>query len=299
MLTYLKRSFSGILITFFLIISLLVINLFQLLSLVLFTFSKQKFYCFNRFCAKLWWGSLVFSIKNLQGVKIIYSGDFIPANENALIISNHRGLTDVLFILCLAQECNRLSDLKWFVKDVLKFVPGVGWGLWFLGNLFVKRNWTADRNSIESTFHVIKHLRIPIWLISFLEGTRLTQKKFLDSQEYAKRQGIYPLRHLLIPRTKGFVASISGLEDHLEAIYDITLGYIGTVPTIGDIITGHLNPVHLHVRRFPVSKLPKGSEALSTWAMQLYIEKDQLLDSFNLNGSFPSKKNHLDETPSR
>ena len=55
---------------------------------------------------------------------------------------------------------------------------------------------------------------------------------------------------MLIPRTKGFVASVEGLGDHLNAVYDFTIGYVDGVPSLWQYITGRVKQIHIHVRRF-------------------------------------------------
>jgi 1-acyl-sn-glycerol-3-phosphate acyltransferase len=280
------QNFIKVTVTLVLLALLFLVNLVQMLSLLVLPFSVSKFREVNGMCAKFWWHSLVFTMLHLQKVKVIFVGDEIPKNDNAFVISNHTGLTDVLFILCLADQNNRLQDLKWFVKDILKFVPLVGWGLWFLNSIFLKRNWTKDRSSIESTFHAVKTHRIPIWLVTFLEGTRLTPVKLKKSQEYAKSLGIQPLQNVLIPRTKGFVASMQGLEGHLTAVYDITLGYTGAVPSLWDVTLGNVSPVHVKLKRYDFESLPKGEEELSKWALNLFEKKDEELTFFKKNGFF-------------
>ena len=80
---------------------------------------------------------------------MVISGDELPQTENAVVIANHQSMTDVQALFLLARKAGRLGDLKWFVKNSLKYVPGIGWGMVFLDCLFVKRDWTADRRRIH------------------------------------------------------------------------------------------------------------------------------------------------------
>ena len=41
-------------------------------------------------------------------------------------------------------------------------------------------------------------------MLIFCEGTRFTAEKHKRSNEYAEKNGLKPLKHHLIPRTKGF-----------------------------------------------------------------------------------------------
>jgi len=189
--------------------------------------------------------------------------------------------------LFLALAKGRLGDLKWIAKSIIKYVPGVGWGLLFLDTIFVDRNWTSDQERVHKTFAKLTNNDVPTWLVSFPEGTRLTADKREKSQQYAKDKGLPKLDHVLLPRTKGFVASVQGLRDHVRAIYDITLGYAEGVPNLWQFIEGYTRVAHLHVRRYPVEELPTDHQGLSSWIMDRFVEKDALLDEFYRTGHFP------------
>ena len=280
------RFLTGVSGGVFLITSLLVINLFQMLSLVILPLSRKKFRAFNRFCANTWWGWCAIYAERFQGVNVVITGDAIPPDENAIVVANHRDYSDIVMLLCLGALKSRTGDMKWFVKDVLKYVPGVGWGMLFLDCIFVKRNWTADRDSVEKTFAKVKKDNIPIWLMSFLEGTRLTPKKLKASQRHMARLNLTPTNHVMFPRTKGFVASVRGLGSHIQAVYDVTIAHEGPVLKLWELLKGDSRNVHLHVRRFPVLDLPKDDSALTEWAITLFAEKDRLLQQFHETGAF-------------
>jgi 1-acyl-sn-glycerol-3-phosphate acyltransferase len=272
----------------FLMITLLVFNLLQTLSLSIRPFSGQAFRSFNRWCANTWWGWCVILSERLQGIRIQVTGDPVPVRENAVVISNHQQMTDITFLMIWARRKERLGDMKWILKDVIKYVPGVGWGMLFLDCLYVKRNWSADRASVERTFARLVRNRVPVWLMSFPEGTRSTPAKLERSRAYAASQGMPPLEHLLIPRTKGFVATVRGLGDHVAAVYDVTIGYERGVPTLWQFVKGSVRLARLHVRRFPVASLPADDAALTRWLHERYQEKDRLLSEFYRHGTFPA-----------
>ena len=197
-------------------------------------------------------------------------------------------MADITVTFSFARAKGRVGDLKWFVKDVLKYVPGVGWGMLFLDCPFIKRDWTADKDYIHNVFRNILDYDVPIWLMTFAEGTRVRPEKISRSREYAEKQGRTPLEHVLIPRTKGFVASVQALRGHVDAVYDLTIGYVGGVPTLWQWTKGYVRKVHLDVRRYAINELPENEEALSDWLIKRFEEKDRLLDSFYSNGVFPT-----------
>jgi len=268
---------------------LMVINLTQTLSLVIKPFSATTFRRVNRWCAGTWWGGCVVFAERFNGTRIIVSGEDLPSDENVLVVSNHQQMPDITTIMALARNKGRLGDLKFFVKHAIKWVPGVGWGMQFLNCPFLRRDWSADREKIDATFDTLVRERIPMWLVSFVEGTRATEAKIRAGTDWALERGIEPTRHVLIPRTKGFAASVEGLGDHLNAVYDFTIGYVEGVPSLWQFITGRVKQIHVHIRRFPADELPKIETELKQWLMERFYEKDALLEEYYETGVFPGE----------
>jgi 1-acyl-sn-glycerol-3-phosphate acyltransferase len=273
--------------------TLLAFNMIQLGSLVVRVFSGRAFRAINRWGANTWWGWCVWWAEKLYGLKVSIYGDKVPLRENVLVVANHQQMTDINLLMSFARRKERLGDMKWLVKDIVKWVPGVGWGMLFLDCPFIKRDWAKDRDTIYRTFHHLLDHKTPTWLISFAEGTRLTKKKLEVSRDYAKACGMELMEHLLVPRTKGFVASVQALGGHIDAVYDVTIGYVRGVPTLWQFIKGYVRQVHLHVRRFAIEDLPHEEKVLAQWLIDRYHEKDKLLAYYYANGSFPG--NALDE----
>jgi 1-acyl-sn-glycerol-3-phosphate acyltransferase len=268
-------------------VTLLAANGLQMISLGILPFSKKTFQIINRFAADFWWGLCVSSAKLCYGASLKITGDVVPEKESVIVVPNHQDMPDITFLMFLARSKHRLGDLKWFVKDPIKYVPGVGWGMLFIGCVFVKRNWTRDRAVIEHTFSNFNKSGMPYWLMIFAEGTRSTIDKITRSRNYAKSKDMDPLEHVLIPRTNGFVASVQALrKGHLDAVYDITIGYPKGVPTLGQYILGAARVAHFHVRRFPRAGLPTTNEGLDKWLVERFGEKDKLLDQFYRDGFF-------------
>jgi len=278
---------QGLPLAAFLGSTLLGFNVIQTSSLAIRPVSRQAFRKVNRWAADSWWGLCVTSSELLYGVKLVLTGDEVPKRENAIIVANHQDMADIPFLMAYARSKERLGDLKWFVKKPIKYVPGIGWGMVFLDCLFVERSWNADRESIVATFKRILDDDIPIWLVSFVEGTRAAPEKIRSSKAYAEKNGLKPLEHVLLPRTKGFVATVRGLGNHIDAIYDVTIGYEKGVPTLWQYVKGYAPRAHLHVRRYPVASLPSSDDDLSTWLHQRFQEKDELLTHYYEHGEFP------------
>ncbi|MBI5502318.1 MAG: acyltransferase [Deltaproteobacteria bacterium] len=266
--------------------TLLAFNAAQLATVVLRPFSARAFNGFGRWGADTWWGWCIELARRLHGTHIVVTGDAVPDEETALVLANHQQMADITFLMMFARSKGRLGEMRWFVKDGLKWVPGVGWGLYLLGSVFVKRDWAADRAGIERTFARLRRDRVPVWLVLFPEGTRLTAGKLERSRAWARGQGLEPLRHVQYPRPRGFVGSMVGLREQLDAVYDVTIGYEGGVPTLRQFMLGYVERAHLHVRRFPTAELPAGEAELAEWLAERFREKDALLAGFYATGRF-------------
>lgn len=274
-----------------LFLTLLLFNLMQMLSFLVIPVSRKLFRRINRELADTWWGWCVLAVERLRGTGLVLSGDAVPPRENAIVISNHQQMPDIVAVMMLAHRKDRLGDLKFFVKEELKWVPGIGWGMVFLGCVFVRRDWTQDQARIRRAFAAIVDERLPVWLVTYPEGTRLTAAKLERARQYARERGLDPPRHVLVPRTKGFAAAAEALRGHVAAVYDLTVGYEEGVPTLWQLALGQVRRIHLHVRRFPMGELPTGADALSTWLLDRFREKDELLDRFYREGSFEPEEN--------
>jgi 1-acyl-sn-glycerol-3-phosphate acyltransferase len=276
----------GSLAAIFLFAVLIFFNSLQTASLVIKPFSVTAFRAFNRWAADTWWGLCVKVAARVWRVKIKVSGDDVPMRENSVVISNHQEMPDITVLMWFAKSKDRLGDLKWFVKDVIKYVPGIGWGMLFIDCPFIKRDWASDKEYIKKVFQRILNGRIPLWLVTFAEGTRITPGKLKQSRDFAEKNGLFVPRHVLIPRTKGFVATVSEMRQHLDAVYDVTIGYIDGVPTLWQWIKGYVREVNLHVRRYPIESMPSGETELSDWLMERFKQKDELLEGYYAKGQW-------------
>ncbi|CAG8469124.1 13579_t:CDS:2 [Acaulospora colombiana] len=138
-------------------------------------------------------------------------------------------------------------------------------------------------------FKAIKSYAAPIWVVNFVEGTRLNPTKLKNSQQFARERGLPVLQNLLLPRTKGFVACVRQLRDtHVQYVYDITIAYRHITRGFQfppNLIQVHacspLTPpwlFHVHIRRYAIKDLPRDDKELSEWVQQIFVEKDSLLE---------------------
>ena len=78
------------------------------------------------------------------------------------------------------------------------------------------------------------------------------------------------------------------IADLLDAVYDVTIGYERPFSVV-DLCRGGVNThVHLHVRRYPISTLPKTGPEIANWLVRRWQEKELLLEDFKKAKCFPS-----------
>lgn len=285
-----RRIFGYLLGSFmltFIVLFFMLINATQILSLLLYPFSRSAFRWVNTRMSLALWVTVMTFIR-VYGLHVSITGDATPPRENVILVANHQDMSDIPLLIPIAVKNRMCAHLKWYAKWVLKYVPGFGWGMQFLNCIFLKRDWSRDKDSIMKTFEVINTENIPCWLVLFPEGTRLTAEKLAKCQDYARRRRLPIPEHVMTPRSKGFTATCVGVRSHIQAVYDVTIGYPDGVPSVWQLMCGFVPQVYLHVRRFPLAGLPDTQEALAAWLMTLYQEKDRLLAYFAKHKQFPS-----------
>lgn len=258
------------------------LNLFQFCSLIILPFSTTQFRKLNTWLAWCLWAWWDWGIRNLVGVRIEFEGDELSKNETAIVIANHQGMADILVLLSMTNHYG-MKDAKWMAKSVLKHVPFFGWSLRYVDFIMLKRNWADDEANIKATFSRYCERGDPFWVFLFPEGTRVTAAKLKASTQWAQERNLTPTKHVLIPRPKGFLAARSGLDAKLNAIYDATVYYGNSVPTMTEIIRGDHDRVVIQTRRTPVSALPTDQEGLRRWLSETFQRKDQILENYRLN----------------
>jgi len=269
----------AILFSIFVFLPLLVINALQTLSILWKPFSLKWFRRYNNFWAHHYWSYVGDRAQTLGGVSVNLIGDRLPYHENALVLANHQSTVDIVIQLIIGRHYRRLGDMKFFVKDILKWVPGPGWGMAFLECIFMKRNWAEDRERVVAQLRKFQKDRVPVWVNIYPEGTRLKPSKLAAAQEFARKSGQPVPQHVLVPRVRGFLATLEGLEGHLQAVYDLTMAYPQRAPTLWDILSGKGTPVTVEITRYPIEALPADAEGRSAWLMKLYHDKDRRLEA--------------------
>ncbi|XP_042442105.1 1-acyl-sn-glycerol-3-phosphate acyltransferase PLS1-like isoform X1 [Zingiber officinale] len=283
------------------LLSGLIVNLVQATFFITVRpFSKSMYRRINRVVAELLWIELIWLVDWWAGVKVeLYAdsktfklmGVFMvnfTGKEHALVICNHRSDIDWLVGWILAQRSGCLGSALAVMKKSSKFLPVIGWSMWFTEYLFLERSWARDENTLQCGLERLKDFPRPFWLALFVEGTRFTPEKLLAAQEYAASQDLPIPRNVLIPRTKGFVSAVKIMRPFVPAVYDVTVAIPSDQPspTMLRILKGQSSVVHVHVKRHQLADLPGTDEGVSQWCKDIFVAKDAFLDKYKSEDSF-------------
>ncbi|KAI5838899.1 acyltransferase-domain-containing protein [Morchella snyderi] len=218
--------------------------------------------------------------------------------ERMILIANHQLYSDWLYLWWIAYTARLHGFLYIILKESLKHIPVVGWGMRFYGFIFLARKWEQDQPRFKHRLSKLAGSQEPMWLMIFPEGTNLSESGRNASAKYAEKAGLEDLRHLLLPRATGLRFCLENLMGSVEWVYDCTVAYEG-IPrgkfgqdyfTLSSTYFQGRPPksVNMHWRRFAVSSIPISDPHLfELWIRQRWIEKDHLLEHYMLNGRFP------------
>lgn len=240
-----------------------------------------SFYCQLVFLADWWSGSTLYVYISDEDMN--YCG-----KEHVLLLMNHTYEVDWLVGWMFCEKIGVLGNCKAYAKKVIQYIPTIGWSWKFAEFVFLERSFEKDKEIIGNQIKEIMDYPDPVWLLLNAEGTRFTEQKHEASVKFARDRGMVELKHHLIPRTKGFTASLPNLRGK-SSILDIQLAISRdspVKPTIFNILNGKALTAHMHVRRIPTDTLPEKEEDAAEWLQELFREKDKMQESFHVHGDF-------------
>lgn len=232
--------------------------------------------------------------------------------ERVVLIANHQLYSDWLYLWWAAYE-NRPKmhgHIYIILKESLKHVPIIGWGMQFYGFIFMSRKLKTDTPRLSHRLRKLKETRTsflsgtptldPMWLILFPEGTNASIETRARSQAWAKELGIKDMEHVLLPRSAGLFFCLNELKGTVDYLYDCTLAYEGVKRgeygqdfyTLRSMFFQGQPPpsVNMYWRRFHVDQIPLDNiEVFNLWLRERWLEKDALVEHFLTQGRFPAK----------
>ncbi|OXA50214.1 1-acyl-sn-glycerol-3-phosphate acyltransferase gamma [Folsomia candida] len=238
------------------------------------------------FVVEWWSGSRSFIYTDPAHVKDYFG------KEHALLLLNHGCEVDWLMGWVICDRVGVLGNARVYAKRILQYAPVLGWSWKFQEIVFLDRDWEKDRRNMGAQLTRLAAYPDPIWLTLFPEGTRFTQEKYEASMEVAREKGLPLLKHHLLPRTKGFVASIPYLKGKVPAIYDVVVVVekgCKNEPSVFSLVRGEEVRTELLIRRIPMSEVPDDEKEAAAWLQKLFQDKDKVLDNYVKLGEFVPK----------
>ncbi|MBN3275361.1 PLCE acyltransferase, partial [Polyodon spathula] len=245
---------------------------------------------------------ILFFFENYTGVEVVIYGDIPKNKENVVYVSNHQCTVDWIIADMLAIRQNALGHLRYVLKDGLKWLPLYGWYFSQHGGVYVKRSAKFDEKAMRNKLISQTELGTPMYLVIFPEGTRYNpelHKVISAGQAFACKEGLAVLKNVLTPRMKAAHIAVDSMKDHLDAIYDITVAYEGTLdskgrrktaPSMPEFLCKECPRVHIYFERINMEEVPQEPVFFRRWLHDRFAIKDKLLTDF-YESEEPEKKN--------
>ena len=230
------------------------------------------------FCNGIWIKLLHKPEWNISGFKAL------DKNKWYLATANHQSWADIFILQGITNK--KIPMLKFFMKDVLIWVPVIGLAWWALDMPFLKR-YSEDKLKKypklrgKDTYEMQKSFkrfeRYPVSIFSFAEGTRYTEEKHLvQNSEFLG---------LLKPKIGGIGLTLSTMP-YITKFLDFTIRYKSKDRNFWSFLSGRMSVVDIDVRliNIPSDILGKDykndpifREELKEWINTIWKEKEEFL----------------------
>ena len=232
------------------------------------------------FCNGLW-------IKLLHNPQWTVTGfDSLNQSDWYLAMANHQSWADIFILQSITNR--KIPMLKFFMKDVLIWVPVIGLAWWALDMPFLKR-YTEEqikkdpslrgKDVIEMKKSFGRFARYPVSIFSFSEGTRFTEAKRVSQDS--------PYDQLLRPKSGGIGLTLSTMP-YIKKALDFTIKYNSNYRTFWDFLCGRMSSVEIQVKIIDVPgnlvqrnymEDEKFREDLKEWLYSVWEEKNKFLNN--------------------
>ena len=210
----------------------------------------------------------------------------LDKNNWYLSLANHQSWADIFILQSITNR--KIPMLKFFMKDVLIWVPVIGLAWWALDMPFLKRysEEKIKRNpelrgkdiaSMKKSFN--RFSRYPVSIFIFAEGTRFTkQKKELQGS---------PFDNLLLPKPGGIGLTLSTMP-YIDKLIDFSIKYESSERTFWAFLCGKMNKATVKVDLIDIPQNFLGKdynqdysfrEEIKKWLKGIWSKKDRFLNN--------------------
>ncbi|USW56022.1 Putative phospholipid/glycerol acyltransferase [Septoria linicola] len=252
-----------------------------------------------------WWAPTVVRVSgddSMKGQLFQMDDGTLKCNfpHRLILMGNHQLYTDWLYLWWIAYTNKMHGRIYIILKESLKHVPIIGWGMQFYNFIFLSRKWEQDRYKFKQHLDHLKNPNDPMWLLIFPEGTNLSDVTRQKSAKWAEKTGVPDMKHQLLPRATGLQFCLQQLRGSTNWLYDCTIAYEGVpkgmygqdIYTLKSSLFEGRPPksVNMYFRRFKIADIPyQDDEAFSRWLINRWREKDYMLDYYYKFGNFPAE----------
>lgn len=234
-------------------------------------------------------------------------------DQSAIIIANHQIYSDWLYLWFIAYLNNCHDHLFIIMKDSLKKIPILSYGMTNYSFVFLSRKWENDYLNMKTQFNKICNLSNNVWMLIFPEGTNINNAHLVKSQAYAKKVDGPIMNTVLLPRVKGLYLGLKELSSNTTKILDFTIGYSDhtieeqaqDIFTLFKVYIEGQSPkkINILINEYEMKvetpeidlislKQPskeqeeKEMEILTKWIYEKWEEKDKNMNYYYKNGNF-------------
>ncbi|XP_054576176.1 1-acyl-sn-glycerol-3-phosphate acyltransferase epsilon isoform X1 [Eptesicus fuscus] len=247
---------------------------------------------------------VLFFFENYTGVQILLYGDLPKNKENIIYLANHQCTVDWIVADILAIRQGALGHVRYVLKDGLKWLPLYGCYFSQHGGIYVKRSARFKEKEMRRKLLSYVSAGTPMYLVIFPEGTRYNPeltKVISASQMFAAQEGLPVLKHVLTPRVKATHIAFDSMKNYLDAVYDVTVAFEGTVddkgqrkeaPSMIEFLCKDCPKIHIHVARIDKKDVPEERTLMRRWLHERFEVKDRLLIEF-YDSPDPNRRNRF------
>ena len=285
----------------FVLLILIVNTIIWFVPLVLFAlirvivpgvFLRQLFTKLSSEMATLWVSCNSFIFSRINHTKWDVHGlEQLSKKDWYLLLVNHLSWVDVIVLQTIFNR--QIPFLKFFIKRELIWLPFLGVAWWSLDMPFMQRyskeyleKYPSKRGQdVLATKKACRKFRdVPTSVINFVEGTRFTKEKRINSKS--------PYTCLLKPQAGGLALALDAMGDMFDKILDVTIVYPKGIVSFWDLLCGRFNSVSVDVEKKPIEDWMINSDyqnnsidrkRFQSWLYELWESKNKKIIKIQQN----------------
>jgi 1-acyl-sn-glycerol-3-phosphate acyltransferase len=198
-----------------------------------------------------------------------------------IIICNHTSSLDFLFIIRYLHDFE-IDSYNFVLKNDITYIPGFGFIMYTNSDIKLNRNWEHDKETLGKQLDKIKTTGKKQVIVIFPEGTRLTEQKLKEGNEFSKKNNLPIYENLMVPKSKGLWFIIKHLKklNKLGRIWDATIilsKFIKKSIGYSDILGGRIDDVKIVWREVELTDEYNDIEKFKIWLTNLWVIKDDFI----------------------